>query len=78
MSDAPMPWPWWEQVHTERLVALCREDDIDLDPSVIVDTARAYMDCGADGGGNDRGLVGTVIALNVDRVARAHHQERAR
>lgn len=64
-------WPWWTDDETETLIALCREDGIEASAGLIVDAAENYMSHGTDGGGNQWGIVGTVIALNVDRIARA-------
>lgn len=69
---------WWTDEHWGRLVALCREDCIELSEDEIREAAEGYMDRGPDGGGNQWGVVGTVIALHVDRLRRAHWNEGSR
>lgn len=72
-----MTWPWWTETHWGRLVALCQEDGVALSEDEVREAAEGYMDRGSEGGGNQWGLQGTVVALNVDKVARARHDERA-
>lgn len=65
-----MIWRWWEPKHWDRLAELCRQDGLALTDKELRDAAEGYMERGADGGGNRFGIVGTVVALNVDRVTK--------
>lgn len=60
----------WTDCEWKRLIDLCRRDGVTLPEPEIRRAAFGYMQCGADGGGNQHGLAGTVIALNVDQVMR--------
>jgi hypothetical protein len=63
-----MSYASWTDKEWERLTTLCRQDGITLKADAIREAAWRYMQKGADGGGNRHGIVGTVIALNVDKV----------
>lgn len=58
----------WREQDWLDLVHRCREDGVLVPTQHILRAATSYMERGADGGGNDLGLVGTIVALNVDKV----------
>lgn len=73
-----MSYASWTDRDWNRLTDLCRQDGLALKPEGIRAIAWRHMKHGADGGGNKDGLVGTVVALNVDKVQeerRATHVE---
>lgn len=55
-------WAWLD------LIALCREDGIELPESEIRAAAVDYLERGPDGGGNRWGVAGTLIALHTDQL----------
>lgn len=68
-----MSYASWTDKDWRRLAELCRKDGIVMSDDAIREAAWGYMHKGADGGGNRHGVVGTVIALNVDRVQEERH-----
>lgn len=62
-----MPQEW----HYLDVIAMCREDGIEPDQMSdddIREAADGYLKCGPDGGGNQWGLMGTFVAMKVDKV----------
>lgn len=58
----------WTDKNWQSLISRCRADGVTLTDEEIREAAFGYMTHGADGGGNRYGILGTVVALNVDKV----------
>lgn len=58
----------WTDAEWRELIRRCHADGVTLSDSEIREAAFGYMKNGSDGGGNRFGIVGTVVALNVDKV----------
>lgn len=66
-----MAWSDWTDEEWKTLYAMCREDGIEMPESEIREAAENFMRVGSEGGGNRWGIIGTVIALNTERVEKA-------
>lgn len=61
---------WTDLIRKVRTCALSG-----LSEDKIRKIAWSYMQNGSDGGGNDFGLLGTLVAVCVDEVATARYEE---
>lgn len=69
-----MAYSDWTDREWQTLLMLVREVPVQLSDEEIRKAAWSYMQHGADGGGNKLGIVGTHIAMCVDRVNLAMHK----
>lgn len=60
----------WTEHEWGRLCRACWADGLRGTEEQIREVAESYARHGSEGGGNQHGLAGTVVALNVDRIDR--------
>jgi hypothetical protein len=70
MATQAMGYSTWRDEDWAELLSMCRRDGISLNEDEIREAAFGYMHLGSDGGGNRWGLLGTAVALNVDKLQR--------